>query len=74
MKFNPIFTLLCLCLLHAVGASAQHFDIDRTQVQKIQAAEFFISHFYVDSLTEEKVVDSAIDGMLKQLDPHSSYI
>lgn len=66
--------LLSIFLLAFAPVSAQHIEIDRTQVQKIQAAEFFISHFYIDSLSEAKVVDSAIEGMLKQLDPHSVYI
>ena len=70
-KFLAVF--LCF-FFHLSLLTAQNIEIDRTQVQKIQAAEFFISHFYVDSLTEEKVVESAIDGMLKQLDPHSTYI
>ena len=36
--------------------------------------EFFINNFYVDTLSEEKIVDAAIIGMLKELDPHSTYI
>ena len=43
-------------------------------MRKLQQAEYFIGHFYVDSLNDEKLVDAAIDGMLKQLDPHSTYI
>lgn len=71
--FLPVF-LLFFFTLFTLNTAAQNFDIDRTQIQKLQAAEFFISHFYVDSLTDAKVVESAIDGMLKQLDPHSTYI
>ena len=71
---SKFLAVLLFCFFHLLQLTAQNLDIDRTQVQKIQAAEFFISHFYVDSLTEEKVVESAIEGMLKQLDPHSSYI
>lgn len=29
---------------------------------------------YVDSIDDKKIVDSAIEAMLKELDPHSSYI
>lgn len=68
--------LACL-LLHAAACSqlsAQSFTIDPNMARKVQAAEFFISHFYVDSLSEDKVVDDAINGMLKSLDPHSTYV
>jgi len=71
--FLPML-LFVVCSLVSLNLSAQSLDIDRTQMQKLQAAEFFISHFYVDSISDEKTVDAAIDGMLKQLDPHSTYI
>lgn len=64
-----------LALTAIVGSSgAQNLTIDPNMARKVQAAEFFISHFYVDSLSEERVVEDAIAGMLKPLDPHSTYI
>ena len=36
-------------------------------------AEFAISHFYVDKVDEDKLVEEAIIKMLAQLDPHSTY-
>ncbi len=40
---------------------------------KLRYAEGIISHYYVDTLNEDKIVESAIVAMLKKLDPHSSY-
>ena len=68
------FLLAIVAIFSLLAAQAQTFTINPEMVRKVQAAEFFISHFYVDSLSEDKVVDSAIEGMLKQLDPHSTYI
>ena len=65
--------LFSLCLIPMMAGS-QTLSIDPNMARKVQAAEFFISHFYVDSLNEDKVVDDAINGMLKSLDPHSTYI
>ena len=42
-------------------------------LKKLMNAEFAISQFYVDSVSEDKLVEDAIKGMLEQLDPHSSY-
>ncbi len=42
-------------------------------MRKLQMAEFAIANLYVDSLDENKVVEDAINGMLKALDPHSAY-
>jgi carboxyl-terminal processing protease len=36
-------------------------------------AEYAISHLYVDSVDETRLVEDAIVGMLSRLDPHSSY-
>ena len=67
------FFLAVIAFCSLLAVQAQSFTINPEMVRKVQAAEFFISHFYVDSLSEGKVVDSAIEGMLKQLDPHSTY-
>ncbi len=42
-------------------------------MRKLQMAEYAITNLYVDSLDENKVVEDAINGMLKALDPHSAY-
>lgn len=68
------FFLAVIAFCSLLAVQAQSFTINPEMVRKVQAAEFFISHFYGDSLSEGKVVDSAIEGMLKQLDPHSTYI
>lgn len=61
--FYAIFALL------AAAASAQQF----LPAHKLQYAEQAISKLYVDSVNEDKLVEDAIVGMLKSLDPHSSY-
>ena len=42
-------------------------------MQKLLNAEYAISSLYVDSVNEDKLIESAIKGMLESLDPHSSY-
>lgn len=51
------------------AVSAQQF----MPVHKLSYAEQAISQMYVDSVDQEKLVEDAIVGMLKSLDPHSSY-
>lgn len=59
----------CIFALFAVAASAQQF----LPVHKLQYAEQAIARLYVDSVDQDKLVEEAIIGMLKELDPHSSY-
>ncbi|MCR4852631.1 MAG: S41 family peptidase [Prevotella sp.] len=69
-------TLLILAaLLLAVTVNGQ-FRINLgkdSPMGKLQYAEMAISNLYVDSVDENKLVEDAIRGMLKELDPHSSY-
>lgn len=66
MKYLIILTLACFPFI----AFAQ----EGTQEDKLDAAFRIISSQYVDELDEDKVVEDAITGMLKKLDPHSVYI
>ena len=42
-------------------------------MEKLRNAEQAIYHLYVDTVNESKMVEEAIRGMLKSLDPHSTY-
>lgn len=44
-----------------------------TPLRKFVIAALAIENLYVDSVSEEQLVESGIRGMLKLLDPHSSY-
>ena len=62
--------LFSLCLAaFALRAGAQ----GNLPLRKLQMAEFAISRLYVDTVNEDKLVESAIVEMLAQLDPHSTY-
>ena len=42
--------------------------------QKLSYALYAIEKLYVDSIKQEKLVEDAITGVLKELDPHSTYL
>jgi carboxyl-terminal processing protease len=54
-------------------ASANNDDEVQRQYRVFMAALAAIEREYVDELPADRVVYSAIDGMLKTLDPHSSF-
>lgn len=60
--------ILLMALLAATKGAAQ-----MEQMRKLQLAEYAINTLYVDKVDEEKLVESAIRGMLETLDPHSTY-
>lgn len=41
--------------------------------QKLRMAEAAVAQFYVDTVNEDKLVETAIRSMLEELDPHSAY-
>ncbi|MCE8543966.1 S41 family peptidase [Bacteroides fragilis] len=64
-----IYLLIGLCSV--LELQAQNFG--SPAMRKLQLAEFAISNLYVDTVNENKLVESAIIEMLAQLDPHSTY-
>lgn len=69
MKRYLVIALLLACV---AGMQAQRRN-DFTPVRKLQIAEYAVKELYVDTVNENKLVEAAIVGMLKQLDPHSTY-
>ena len=65
---------ICLLLFYIftfLPLSAQ--PKNNSPLRKLQLAEMAITNFYVDSVNEQKLSEDAIRGMLKGLDPHSTY-
>lgn len=72
-KMNTIkAVLLVACIAMSQAAAAQFAKVEK-QLQKILYAESAIMQMYVDTVNAEKLTEDAIRGMLKELDPHSTY-
>lgn len=56
-----------------VQSSSKGSDLN-TQVNKLKQVLYIISNGYLDTLNLEKISESAIEKMVSELDPHSSYI
>lgn len=67
---NKSRTLAILLLSMALITIAQTMP---KNIKKLLNAQYAISAFYVDSVNEDKIVEDAIKGILKDLDPHSTY-
>ena len=66
--------LLVLSALIIISGSLHAQILNSVQQRKLSNAYTIITNLYVDSINEKKLVESAIESMLKELDPHSSYI
>ncbi len=75
MKKNFLLTLgICLLALCSTSALAQRGNVgSEMQMRKLILSESAIRQLYVDTVNENKLVEDAIRGMLKELDPHSQY-
>jgi len=56
------------------GVQAQQPETRLRPVEKLEALVYYLQNYYVDTLNETQVVESGINGMLKELDPHSYYL
>ncbi len=69
MNYGKSIIVALIVATTCFGLSAQR----NSNMQKLQMAEYIINNFYVDTVKEQKLVEDAIVGMLKELDPHSTY-
>lgn len=70
MKKTLIFTFL---VLFGISLFAQNKNIDR-DTKKMLRLMYMINSYYVDTTNMPILTEAAIEGMLKELDPHSTYI
>lgn len=64
-------TLSLIFILATLSLTAQQLDkLDH----KLLSAKFMISNMYVTDIDEDNLTEGAIRGMLKQLDPFSTYL
>lgn len=64
--------LIIFLSVFSLGIFAQGFS--SLQQRKLTNALTAISNLYVDSINDKKLVEDALEAILKDLDPHSSYI
>ena len=73
MKSAGIGLLLLVSTL-AFGAAAQDHQNVQDQGEKFNTLLYYMNRMYVDSVDLDGLVETAIRGMLEELDPHSVYI
>lgn len=67
---KSLLAIIAAGVITAVAATGQQQLIPN---QKLRIAESAVAQFYVDTVDENKLVETAIRSMLEELDPHSSY-
>jgi carboxyl-terminal processing protease len=65
--------LICMLAFHLPGSLAQRDD-EYSFVRTLVDIHRQVSGNYVDDISEQKLREAAIDGMLSQLDPYSVYV
>lgn len=70
MKKTLLFILFAFV---GVSLFAQNKNIDK-DVRKMSRLMLMINSYYVDTTNMPTLTEAAIEGMLKELDPHSTYI
>lgn len=62
--------VIVFLLLASIGTA----QVRQEQMEKLQRAIQFIEFAYIEELSDEDLVEHAIRGILKELDPHSTYL
>ncbi len=75
MKRNKVFFswfFVLTFLFSSLSLTSQKTEIDENHLKLIRAIQY-INLGYIEPVDDEKLVEDAIRGMLKELDPHSVY-
>ena len=64
-----VLSLTALAFSATIFAESKYMN----NPQKLKVAAMVVSEYYVDSVNSDKLTEDAIKGMLKELDPHSTY-
>lgn len=64
---KSLISILLIAITLVVSAQ------DNRNIKKLLQAQYVINEFYVDSVSEDKITEDAIRGILSKLDPHSTY-
>jgi carboxyl-terminal processing protease len=73
MRNCAVFVFILIILLIPADRAANSQELFEQSLKFGRVLEW-IDRYYVDSVQQEKLVETAIIGMLKDLDPHSQYL
>ena len=73
MKKVCFVIIIIACFFSITPIQAQENKKNDSPIRKLTLAQFAIANLYVDETNPDKLVESAIIGMLEELDPHSTY-
>lgn len=71
MKKSTILVLLAAIIASGILMATAQQKVPANA--KLRMAEAAVAQFYVDTVNEDKLVETAIRSMLEELDPHSAY-
>ncbi|PID29215.1 MAG: peptidase [Candidatus Cloacimonadota bacterium] len=82
MLGKKFYALSIIFLILAIGLSYKYEEIEAAEtvdnhlqwLQKIDRIYRIVDKVYVDEVESDKLMKGAVDGFLKELDPHSYYI
>lgn len=70
---KKIFLLIAAVGMISAFAAKKNNNQTLPPNQKLRIAEAAVAQYYVDTVNEDKLVETAIRSMLESLDPHSAY-
>ena len=72
-----IFNLTLFITFFVITSEVNLFALDKIKEENedlIQSVIKLVQEEYIDETVEDEIVESAINGMLQSLDPHSVYL
>ena len=69
------FLFALVLFLPTLNAKNQNiYRVFRTKIKVLEQIISYVNHFYFDKIDFDKIMDGAFQGLMEELDPHSTYI
>ncbi len=73
-KFLKFLIIISSALMNGNIFAAKNISIPNDEINNFVRVYAIAKNYYVESVTDAKLMQSAMDGMLANLDPHSMYL
>ena len=74
IKIHQKFFLIIVYFIQILSVTSEAKTLDREEIDLLNKVLNIVDREYIEETEQDDLIEAAINGMLKSLDPHSSYL
>ncbi len=74
IKIHQKLFLIIVYFIQILSVTSEAKTLDREEIDLLNKVLNIVDREYIEETEQDDLIEAAINGMLKSLDPHSSYL